>query len=85
MALPEVVLAFKLLDCTGLEHKDRQLVLTGVDYKNTGNLFNQMKMSSKKFLENSPSQLAVELEELDLVSRLSQLLLLKMRKKHILC
>ena len=23
MSLPEVVLAFKLLDCTGLEHKDR--------------------------------------------------------------
>ena len=25
MALPEVVLAFKLLDCTGFEHNDRQL------------------------------------------------------------
>ena len=49
MSLPEVVLAFKLLDCTGLEHKDRQLVLTGVDCKNTGDLFNQMKMSSNKF------------------------------------
>ena len=49
IALPEVVLAFKLLDCTGLEHKDRQLVLTGVDYINTGNLFNQVKMSLKKF------------------------------------
>ena len=84
MALPEVVLAFKQLDCTGLEHKDRQLVLTGVDYKNTGNLFNQVKMSLKKFLENSPSQLVVELDELGLVSRLSQLLLLKMRKKHIM-
>ena len=35
MALPEVILAFKLLDCTGLEHKDRQLMLTGVDYKKT--------------------------------------------------
>ena len=49
MTLPEVVPAFKLLDCTGLEHKDRQLVLTRVDYKNAGNLFNQMKMSLKKF------------------------------------
>ena len=57
MALPEVVLAFKVLACTGLEHKDRQLVLTGVDCKNTiSNLSNQMKMSLKKFLENSPSQ-----------------------------
>ena len=25
------------------------MVLTGIDYKNTGNLFNQMKMSLKKF------------------------------------
>ena len=49
MALPEVVLAFKLLDCTGLEHEDRKLVLTGVDCKNTGNLFNQIKMSLQKF------------------------------------
>ena len=47
MALPEVVLAFKLLDYTDLEHKDGQLVVTGVDYKSTDNLFNQMKMPLK--------------------------------------
>ena len=50
MALPEIVLALKLLDCTGLEHKDRQLVLTGVDCKITGNPFHQVKMSLKKFV-----------------------------------
>ena len=58
MALPEVVLAFKLLDCTGLDHKDRQLVLTGVDCKNTGNLFNQIKMSLQNFFGEQPKPIS---------------------------
>lgn len=49
MTLPESVLAFKLLDGAGLEHKDRQLVLTGVDYNNETTLFQQMSTSLRKF------------------------------------
>ena len=32
MELPEVVLPFKLLDASKIQHRDRQLVLTGFDY-----------------------------------------------------
>ena len=49
MELPVPVLAFKLLDASGLSHHNRQLALTGVDYSNKANLFNQMKTSLKKF------------------------------------
>ncbi len=49
MSLPEAVLAFRLLDSSGLEHKDRQLVLTGVDYKQETTLFKQMAVSIRKF------------------------------------
>ena len=49
MALPTCVLAFKLLDASGLSHRDRQLVLTGVDYSNKDSMYNQMKASLKKF------------------------------------
>ena len=47
--LPQAVLAFKLLDASKLPHRDRQLVLTGVDYSQKDNLFDQMKASLKKF------------------------------------
>ena len=47
--LPEPVLAFKLLDCSGLNHKDHQLTLTGVNYAESGTLFKQMSVSLKKF------------------------------------
>jgi len=47
--LPIPVLAFKLLDSSGLTHHNRQLVLTVVDYTNKANLFLQMKYSLKKF------------------------------------
>lgn len=46
MDLPKPVLAFKLLE---LDMKDRQLVLTGVDYAKVDNLFKQMSVSLKKF------------------------------------
>ena len=49
MELPQPVLAFKLLECSDLEMKDRQLVLTGVDYDKTTTLFKQMSISLKKF------------------------------------
>ena len=49
MELPQSVLAFKLLDGTLLEHKDRQLVLTTVDYSNVETLLSQMKVALKKF------------------------------------
>ncbi len=49
MNLPESVLAFRLLEGACLDHKDRQIVLTGVDYSNAGTLFKQMAQSLKKF------------------------------------
>ena len=48
MELPQPVLAFKLLECSDLEMKDRQLVLTGVDYDKTDTMFKQMSISLKK-------------------------------------
>ena len=49
MTLPESVLAFKLLEGSGLEQKDRQLALTGVNYNEAGTLFKQMSSALKKF------------------------------------
>ena len=49
MDLPQPVLAFKLLECSELDMKDRQLVLTGVDYSKVDDLFKQMCSSLKKF------------------------------------
>ena len=50
MELPQPVLAFKLLECSDLEIKDRELVLTGVDYeKKSDTLFKQMSISLKTF------------------------------------
>ena len=49
MALPQVVLAFKLLEASKISHRDRQLVLTGVNYEQKETLFDQMKNSLRKF------------------------------------
>ena len=49
MTLPTYVLAFKLLEGANLDHKDRQLILTGVNLKEEGTLFKQMSTSLKKF------------------------------------
>ena len=49
MTLPEAVLAFKLLEGANLSHKDRQLVLTGVNYSDVNHLYKQMCQSLKKF------------------------------------
>ena len=57
MGLLQPVLAFKLLDASKLPHRDRQLVLTGVDYSQKDNLFDQMKASLKSFMRNKPFRL----------------------------
>ena len=49
MNLPSSVLAFKLLDASKLPHRDRQLVLTAVDYTKKNELFEQMKTALRKF------------------------------------
>ncbi|VDI80195.1 Hypothetical predicted protein [Mytilus galloprovincialis] len=48
MELPQPVLAFKLLEYSELEMKDRQLVLTSVNYEQVESLFKQMATSLKK-------------------------------------
>lgn len=56
ITLPDVVLAMQLLNGCELEKKDRQIILTGVDYEKT-DLFAQMKSSLRKFLgDSSPSK-----------------------------
>ena len=47
--LPQVVLAVQMLEASRLGQKERQLVLTGVDYKDKDNLFMLMKTSLQKF------------------------------------
>ena len=56
MELPQPVLAFKLLECAELDMKDRQLVLTGVDYGQVDTLFKQMASSLKKFFGQQASE-----------------------------
>lgn len=43
------VTAFKLLDCAGLSHRDKQLALTAVDYSKPDIMFQQMIQALKKF------------------------------------
>ena len=48
----EVIKAFKLLDASRLDTVERQLVFTGIDFKEAGekkNIFEQMKSAIKKF------------------------------------
>ena len=47
--LPQAVLAFKLLKSAEISHQDRLLVLTGINYAEKDTLFNQAKISLKKF------------------------------------
>ncbi|KAK4327467.1 hypothetical protein Pmani_002131 [Petrolisthes manimaculis] len=49
IVLPESILAFKLLDCAGLSHRDKQLALTAVDYNTPDTIFKQMSQALKKF------------------------------------
>lgn len=47
--LPDPVLAFQLLESTNLPHKDKQLVLTAVDYSKKDTVYEQMAKSLNKF------------------------------------
>lgn len=64
ITLPDPVLAFQLLECSNLPHKDRQLILTGVDYAVKGKVFEQMMKSLLKFfgdqVVNRPSGVGLQ-------------------------
>ena len=47
--IPKCILAFILLDCAGLEHRDKQLVLTAVNFADPDKLLDQMSSALKKF------------------------------------
>ena len=47
--IPKCVLAFILLDCAGLELRDKQLVLTAVNFDKPDELLDQMGTALKKF------------------------------------
>ena len=47
--IPNCVLAFILLDCAGLEHRDKKLVLTAVNFEESDKLLDQMSAALKKF------------------------------------
>ena len=47
--MPDPVLAFQLLDYSGLSQSEKQIVLTGVDYSKKGKVYEQMVLSIKKF------------------------------------
>ena len=47
--MPDPVLAFQLLDYSGLSANEKQIVLTGVDYTKKDKVYEQMVLSIKKF------------------------------------
>ena len=47
--LPQAVLAFKLLDFSGLQNHEKTIVLTAVDYSKNEKLLDQMMKPLKKF------------------------------------
>ena len=47
--IPKCILAFKLLDSAGLDIKDKQIVLTGVTFKEPDTMYDSMKLALKKF------------------------------------
>ena len=47
--LPDVVLAMQLLDSSAIEQKDKQIVLTDVDYSKSDEMYAQMQSSLRKF------------------------------------
>ena len=53
MEIPEAVRAFRLLEGAGLDQKASQLVLTGVDYKQTADLLKQMGSALRFFGKQS--------------------------------
>ena len=63
MKLPPSVLAFKLLDASKISHKDRQLVLTAVDYTKKDQLFEQMKSALRKFNDEQSMSMSMPMNE----------------------
>lgn len=51
--ISEPILAFKMLDCAGLTKKERQLVVTGVDFSKKDKLLEQVSTSLIKFFGKS--------------------------------
>ena len=49
IVLPETVLALQLLESVYLERKERQLVLTAVDYSQKETMYEQMRKALIKF------------------------------------
>ncbi|PIK48554.1 hypothetical protein BSL78_14579 [Apostichopus japonicus] len=49
VTLPEVVLAMQLIDGAGLDKKEKQIVLTAVDYSKKEEMYDQMKQALRKF------------------------------------
>lgn len=60
--IPKCVLAFKLLDCAGLEHRDKQLVLTAVDYNEPEKLLDQMMHALSKFFGSKGVQASTSVQ-----------------------
>ena len=58
MTLPSEILAFKLLKQANLGNEERLLVLTGMDYKNKKELYEQAKLSLKKFKGDQVSEIS---------------------------
>lgn len=50
ITLPQVVIALQLLDCANLDQKERQIIMTAVDYSKKDTLYEQMKAALNKFL-----------------------------------
>ena len=51
IVIPNCVLAFILLDCAGLVHRDKQLVLTAVNFEELDLLLDQMGAALKKYFK----------------------------------
>ena len=64
MTLPMPILAFKLLKCAKLTKEEHMLVLTGVNFDEKDNLYEQAKTSLKKFLGecNGKSEPTIKLD-----------------------
>ena len=61
--IPNCVLAFILLDCAGLELRDKQLVLTAVNFDKPDELLDQMGTALKKFFgeQGASASLVIDL------------------------
>ncbi|PIK35988.1 hypothetical protein BSL78_27179 [Apostichopus japonicus] len=60
VTLPEVVLAMQLIDGAGLDKKEKQIVLTAVDYSKKEEMYDQMKQALRKFFDDQAMSTVVE-------------------------